>query len=56
MTPPRVRCQAEEEVHRLEGVPWPKDLEYHDNQGCIDLLSKRLLLVLDECSELKNCS
>ena len=43
-------------MHRLEGVPWPKDLEYHDNQGCIDLLSKRLLLVLDECSELKNCS
>ena len=51
-----LRAKAEEEVHRLEGVPWPKDLEYQDNQGCIDLLSKRLLLVLDECSELKNCS
>ena len=29
-----VRCvfKAEEDIHRLEGVPWPEDVAYHDNQ------------------------
>ena len=37
-----VRCvfKAEEEIHRLEGVPWPEDVAYHDNQGCIDALTQ----------------
>merc|ERR1740124_181621 len=39
-----VRCvfKAEEEIHRLEGVPWPEDVSYHDNQGCIDCLAGNL--------------
>ena len=29
------RCvfKAEEDIHRLEGVPWPEDITYHDNQA-----------------------
>ena len=31
--------QAEEEIHRQEGVYW-RPIEFQDNQGCIDLIDK----------------
>ena len=45
---------AEEEVHRLEGVPWPTDLEYHDNRGCIALITNSIFSMLDEACSLQN--
>ena len=53
-----LRCvfKAEEEVHRLEGVPWPKEMSYQDNQGCIDLVGTQVLIMLDECSDLKGAT
>ena len=47
---------AEEEVHRLEGVPWPADLEYHDNSGCISLISGSIFRLLDEACDLQSSS
>jgi len=48
--------KAEEEAHRTEGVPWPKDVQFNDNQGVIDLLTQRVLVILNEFSELKGAS
>ena len=48
--------RAEEEVHRLEGVPWPAELEYHDNRGCISLISGSIFRLLDEACNLQNAS
>ena len=45
--------RAEEEVHRLEGVPWPADVEYHDNRGCISLICDHVFNVLDEACGLQ---
>ena len=47
---------AEEEVHRLEGVPWPADLEYLDNSGCIALITSSIFVLLDEACSLQNGS
>ena len=47
---------SEEEVHRLEGVPWPADLEYHDNRGCVTLVEKSILRLLDEACGLQNAA
>ena len=56
-----VRCvfKAEEEIHRLEGVPWPEDISYHDNQGCIDALTQSrsgVFRLLDESCALKSAA
>merc|ERR1740124_131596 len=56
-----VRCvfKAEEEIHRLEGVPWPEDVAYHDNQGCIDALTQSrsgVLPLLDESCALRSAA
>lgn len=47
---------SEEEVHRLEGVPWPSVLEYHDNRGCIHLVEKSILPLLDEACGLQSAT
>eukprot|EP00964_Phaeocystis_antarctica_P027576 scaffold15562_cov48-Phaeocystis_antarctica.AAC.2 len=56
-----VRCvfKAEEEIHRLEGVPWPEDVAYHDNQGCIDALTQPrsgVFRLLDESCALRSAA
>ena len=40
---------AEEEVHRLEGVPWPKNLEYQDTVGA-SLVTKSIFQLDESCS------
>ena len=45
---------AEEEVHRLEGVPWPSEVEYHDNRGCVSLISGLIFHLLDEACSLQS--
>ena len=56
-----MRCvfKAEEEIHRLEGVPWPEDVAYHDNQGCIDALTQPrsgVFRLLDESCALRSAA
>ena len=43
-------------MHRLEGVPWPADLEYHDNRGCISLITNSIFVLLDEACNLQNAT
>jgi len=41
---------------RLQGVPWPSDVTYTDNQACIDCLQRPqtgVLRLLDEACGLK---